>query len=430
MKFIDFFSGIGGFHTGLEKAGMECIGWCEFDKFAQASYRAMYDTDNLWFGDDVTKVKGKDLPKADLWTFGFPCQDISIAGNQKGIKKGTRSGLFYEIMRLLDECEENKPKWLMCENVKNLLSIDNGTGFLNVIGEMAERGYSIEWKVYNSKNYGVPQNRERVYIVGYSGKGRSEKLLPNPRENTATLKQIVSGSQGMRVYDPEGTSCTLSAQGGGMGAKTGLYTITESGVHNLGNVTAYKNDYTVHASGIARTLMACAYKHVPQVVLPKIDRRVHRIGNGTRWESDNTVWPSGLAGTLSATDYKHVPKVAIKNATKQGYQMAEVGDGIDLAYPESETRRGRVQPQRSNTLTTSDNLGVLVNGEPIRIRKLTPKECWRLQGFSDAQYEKAATVNSDSQLYKQAGNAVTVNVVYEIGRHIMGVANEESYKSE
>lgn len=128
MKFIDFFSGIGGFHTGLEKAGMKCIGWCEFDKFAQASYRAMYDTDNLWFGDDVTKVKGKDLPNADLWTFGFPCQDVSIAGKQKGIKEGTRSGLFYEIMRLIDECEENKPEWLVCENVKNLLSIDGGAG--------------------------------------------------------------------------------------------------------------------------------------------------------------------------------------------------------------------------------------------------------------------------------------------------------------
>lgn len=380
MKFIDFFSGIGGFHIGLEKVGMECIGWCEFDKNAQASYRAMYDTDNLWFGDDVTKVRGKDLPKADLWTFGFPCQDISIAGNQKGLKKGTRSGLFYEIMRLLDECKENKPKWLMCENVKNLLSIDGGGGFLNVIGEMAERGYSIEWGVYNSKNYGVPQNRERVYIVGYSGEGRSRKLLPNPRENSTTLKQIVGGSQGMRVYDPEGTSCTLSAQGGGMGAKTGLYTVTERGIHNLGNVTAYDNE--------------------------------------------NTVWNTGISRTLTATDYKHVPKVAIKNATKQGYQMAEVGDGIDLAYTESETRRRRVQPQRSNTLTTSDNLGVLVNGEPIRIRKLTPKECWRLQGFSDEQYEKAAAVNSNSQLYKQAGNAVTVNVVEEIGRHIMEIINE------
>lgn len=380
MKFIDFFSGIGGFHTGLEKAGMKCIGWCEFDKFAQASYRAMYDTDNLWFGDDVTKVKGKDLPKADLWAFGFPCQDVSIAGKQKGIKEGTRSGLFYEIMRLIDECEENKPKWLMCENVKNLLSIDGGGGFLTVVSEMAERGYSIEWGVYNSKNYGVPQNRERVYIIGYSGKECTGKLLPNPRENTTTLKQVVGGSQGMRVYDPDGTSCTLSAQGGGMGAKTGLYTITESGVHNLGNVTAYKNDYTVYASGVARTLMACSYKNVPQV--------------------------------------------AIKNATKTGYTMAEVGDGIDLAYPNSETRRGHVQPQQSNTLTTNDNLGVLVDDQPIRIRKLTPKECWRLQGFSDAQYEKAAAVNSNSQLYKQAGNAVTVNVVEEIGRHIMGIAHE------
>ncbi|WP_418369414.1 DNA cytosine methyltransferase [Veillonella parvula] len=358
MKFIDFFSGIGGFHSGLERAGMECVGWCEFDKFAQASYRAMYDTTNLWFGNDVTKVRGWELPKADLWTFGFPCQDVSIAGKQKGIKQGTRSGLFYEIMRLLDECKENKPKWLVCENVKNLLSIDNGTGFLNVISEMAERGYNIEWKVYNSKDYGVPQNRERVYIVGYSGRECPEKLLPKPRENSTTLKQIFGGSQGMRVYDPEGTSCTLSAQGGGMGAKTGLYTITEIGVHNLGNVTAYKNDYTVHASGIARTLMASAYKNVPKVVLPNIDRRVHRIGNGARCESDN--------------------------------------------------------------------LGVLVNGngEPIRIRKLTPKECWRLQGFTDEQFEKAATVNSNSQLYKQAGNAVTVNVVEEIGKHIMSIEKE------
>ena len=126
MKFIDFFSGIGGFHSGLEQAGMECVGWCEFDKFAQASYRAMYDTDDVWFGSDVTKVKGKDLPKADLWAFGFPCQDVSIAGKQNGIKEGTRSGLFFEIMRLLNECEENKPKWLVCENVKNLLSIDGG----------------------------------------------------------------------------------------------------------------------------------------------------------------------------------------------------------------------------------------------------------------------------------------------------------------
>ena len=358
MKFIDFFSGIGGFHSGLERAGMECVGWCEFDRFAQASYRAMYDTDNLWFGDDVTKVKGKDLPKADLWTFGFPCQDISIAGNQKGIKKGTRSGLFYEIMRLLDECEENKPKWLMCENVKNLLSIDGGTGFLNVIGEMAERGYSIEWKVYNSKDYGVPQNRERVYIVGYRGKKSSNGLLPIKRENTAVVG--IGGSD----LNAENSFIDLSKK----------------------NVKTTEN---------ARCLIA-------------------------RYTSGITNQQAVNSGVL-----------LIRTANKQGYAVAFHGDGVDLAYPDSKTRRGRVQPQRSNTLTTGDNLGVVLSdGTKAYIRKLTPKECWRLQGFSDMQYEKAAAVNSNSQLYKQAGNAVTVNVVEEIGRHIMEITNEENFKSK
>lgn len=426
MKFIDFFSGIGGFHSGLELAGMECVGWCEFDKFAQASYRAIYDTTNLWFGDDVTKVKGSELPSADLWTFGFPCQDVSIAGKQKGLKKGTRSGLFYEIMRLLDERKENKPKWLVCENVKNLLSIDGGGGFLNVVSEMAERGYSVEWKVYNSKNYGVPQNRERVYIVGYYGERCASGLLPIKRENTTTLEQIIGGSQGMRVYNPNTISCTLSSQGGGMGAKTGLYKI-KSDVQSLGNTTAYKNENTVLATGISRTLTATDYKHVPKValdsnhikVMPILTlNRLEKRQNGRRVK--NECEPSF---TLTSQD-RH--GVLIKTANKQGYMTAQVGDGIDLAYPESETRRGCVQPQRSNTITTSDNLGVLIDDQCIKIRKLTPRECWRLQGFTDEQFDKAAAINSNSQLYKQAGNAVTVSVVAEIGRHIMSIGEVES----
>lgn len=308
MKFIDFFAGIGGFHSGLEKAGMECIGWCEFDKFAQKSYRAMYDTERLWFADDIRKVRGWDVPKADLWTFGFPCQDVSIAGKQKGLKKGTRSGLFYEIMRLLDERKENKPKWLVCENVKNLLSIDGGGGFLNVVSEMAERGCSVEWKVYNSKDYGVPQNRERVYIVGHYGSSPGRPLLPIRRESTAALSQIVGGSQGERVYDGNKISRTLIGQGGGLGAKTGLYTFVD--INNKG------------------------------------------------------------------------------------------------------------QPNRP-----AECSGVLESDELIRIRRLTPRESFRLQGFTDEQFDRAAAVNSESQLYKQAGNAVTVNVVEEIGRHIKEIVS-------
>ena len=384
MKFIDFFSGIGGFHSGLERAGMECVGWCEFDKFAQASYRAMYDTTDLWFGNDVTKVKGWELPKADLWTFGFPCQDVSIAGKQKGLKEGTRSGLFYEIMRLLDECKENKPKWLVCENVKNLLSIDGGTGFLNVIGEMAERGYSIEWKVYNSKDYGVPQNRERVYVVGYIGERCACGLLPIKRESAAVIEQVGNlrktnsfggNPQTGRVYSTAGIAPTLNTCGGG--------------------------------------------NREPKIISARAcltpDREEKRQ-NGRRLKDEGEP-----AFTLTSQD-RH--GVLIRTANKQGYMTEQVGDGVDLAYPDSETRRGRVQPQRSNTLTTSDNLGVLVDDETIQIRKLTPKECWRLQGFTDEQYEKAAAVNSNSQLYKQAGNAVTVNVVEEIGKHIMKIENE------
>ena len=372
VTFIDFFSGIGGFHSGFEKAGMKCVGWCEFDKFAQKSYRAMYNTERLWFSDDVRKGRGWELPNAAIWTFGFPCQDVSIAGKQKGIRRGTRSGLFFEIMRLIDECEDNKPQWLVCENVRNLLSIEGGRGMLSVLYEMDKRGYDAEWKVYNSKDYGVPQNRERVYIVGCLRGGSSEPLLPTVRQSPAVIRQVIGGSQGMRVYDPNGTSCTLSANGGGMGAKTGLYAIG-----------GYRRDNAVYG----------------------ID---------------------GVIGTLCARDYKGPLKIAIINATEKGYLEAQNGDGVDLAYPKSKTRRGRVQVQVSNALTTKDNLGVVLqDGTEMYIRKLTPRECWRLQGFTDEQFDKAKAVNSDSQLYKQAGNAVTVNVTHEIGKHIMNIINKE-----
>ena len=249
MKFIDFFSGIGGFHSGLELAGMECVGWCEFDKFAQASYRAI---------------------------------------NRRG------------------------------------------GGFLNVVSEMAERGYSVEWKVYNSKNYGVPQNRERVYIVGYYGERCASGLLPIKRENTTTLEQIIGGSQGMRVYNPNTISCTLSSQGGGMGAKTGLYKI-KSDIQSLGNTTAYQNENTVLATGISRTLTATDYKHVPKVALDDSHIKVMPILTPDRLEkrqNGRRVKNEGEPSFTLTSQDRH--GVLIKTANKQGYMTAQVGDGIDL----------------------------------------------------------------------------------------------------
>ena len=371
MKFIDFFAGVGGFQSGLENAGMKCIGWCEFDKFAQKSYRAIYDTERLWFADDIRKVRGWDLPKADLWTFGFPCQDVSIAGKQKGIKRGTRSGLFYEVMRLLDEAEENRPKWLICENVKNLLSIEGGRGFLEVLSEMDKRGYDAEWKVYNSKDYGVPQNRERVYIVGRFGDSHGRPLLPVRRESTATLGQVIGGSQGERVYDGNKISCTLSSQGGGCGAKTGLYTFID--INKKGNV---------QTTDTARALLA-------------------------RYNKGQPNRPAECSGVLIDNRVKVMPVLTPDRLEKR-----------------QNGRRIKNEGEPSFTLTSQDRHGVLIAGDHIKIRKLTPRECFRLQGFTDEQFHRAAAVNSETQLYKQAGNAVTVNVVEEIGRHIMEVQHE------
>ena len=413
MTFIDFFAGIGGFHSGFEKAGMKCIGWCEFDKYAQKSYRAIYDTEGLWFKDDVRKVRGWELPGATVWTFGFPCQDVSIAGKQKGIKRGTRSGLFFEIMRLLDEAEENKPRWIIAENVKNLLSIEGGWGFFTVLSEMAERGYSVGWRVYNSKDYGVPQNRERVYIAGHLGKTGGRELLPKARKSERAIKQVIGGAQGERVYEPN-ISCTLSSQGGGCGAKTGLYRFIDFSKKDT-QTTEHSRCLTArYDRGISNR--AGESSGVMAVLTPN---RTERRQNGRRVKE-----PGEPSFTLTAQD-RH--GIMIKNATKKGYEIARKGDGVDIAYPNSDTRCGRVQKQLSNTVKTQSNLGVVLENESIcYIRKLTPKECWRLQGFTDEQYEKAAAVNSKSQLYKQAGNAVTVNVTYEIGKHIVGFEKEET----
>ena len=279
------------------------------------------------------------------------------------------------MMRLLDECEENKPDWIMCENVKNLLSIDNGIGFLEVVGEMAERGYTVEWKVYNSKDYGVPQNRERVYIVGHHGESAGQPLLPVRRESTAALRQVVGGSQGERVYDGNKISCTLSSQGGGCGVKTGLYTFVD--LNKKGSV---------QTTDTARALLARYNKGQP-----------NRPGEC-----------SGVLARITPND-SHVKVMPI--LTPDRLEKRQNG------------RRIKNEGEPSFTLTSQDRHGVLIADDHIKIRKLTPRECFRLQGFTDEQFDRAAAVNSETQLYKQAGNAVTVNVVEEIGRHIAGVHN-------
>ena len=381
LTFLDFFSGVGGFRHGLELAGMKCIGFCEKDKFARKSYEAMYDTKGEWFHDDITTIDSTRLPKADLWCAGSPCQNVSIAGKRAGLY-GERSGLFFTFVELIkSQKEEDKPEWVLLENVKGLLSSGGGRDYLDYLSILDESGYDLEWQVFNSKDYGVPQNRERIYTIGHLRRKGRRKVLPFSRESSSHLKQLVGGMQSYRVYDPSGIATTLVGEGGGLGAKTGLYLIDQS------------------------------------LTGPKLTEEARCIT--ARYTAGATKRTAMNSGVLEVQPIL-TQGIKVRNGTKQGYQLAEVGDSVDLSYPSSLTRRARVGRGIAHNLSCSCQMGAVVwNGRVVKIRRLTPKECFRLQGFSDDLFEKAKAVNSDAQLYKQAGNGVTVPVVYAIGCAIL-----------
>ena len=214
MKFIDWFAGIGGFRRGMELAGHECVGFCEFDKFAVASYTSMHlITDEQreylstldvkkrqkeilkeeyrngeWYAADIRRVFAGDIPDADCWCFGFPCQDISVAGKQLGFK-GNRSSLFFRVMYLVGQLEEEKkPEWLFIENVKNLLSVNRGWDFARLLSALDEGGYDAEWEVLNSKDFGVPQNRERCFVIGHLRSRGGRTVFPLGESDNETTE--------------------------------------------------------------------------------------------------------------------------------------------------------------------------------------------------------------------------------------------------
>lgn len=381
LTFLDFFSGVGGFRHGLELSGMKCIGFCEKDKFARKSYEAMYDSKGEWFHDDITTIDPTRLPKADLWCAGSPCQNVSIAGKRVGLY-GERSGLFFTFVELIkSQKEEDKPEWVLLENVKGLLSSGGGRDYLDYLSILDEAGYDLEWQVFNSKDYGVPQNRERIYTLGHLRSRGRRQVLPISRESSSHLKQLVGGMQSYRVYDPSGIATTLVGEGGGLGAKTGLYLIDQS------------------------------------LTEPKLTEEARCIT--ARYTAGATKRTAMNSGVLEVQPILK-QGIKVRNGTKQGYQLANIGDSVDLSYPSSLTRRARVGKGIAHNLSCSCQMGAVVwKGRVVKIRRLTPKECFRLQGFSDDLFEKAKAVNSDAQLYKQAGNGVTVPVVYAIGCAIL-----------
>ena len=373
MKFLDLFAGIGGFRMGLESLGHECVGFCEIDKFARKSYKAIYDTKGEIELHDITQVTNEEWRKlrgtVDIICGGFPCQAFSIAGKREGFLDKTRGTLFFEIARAAKEIQS---PLLFLENVKGLLSHDQGRTFRTILSTLDELGYDAEWQVLNSKDFGVPQNRERVFIIGH-----------------------LRGTGGRPVFPIRGKNGTVDS------CKSKLLgDINPSGKGMSGKV------YRIGAPSPTLTTREGIKIAIP-VLTPD---RAKKRQNGRQFKTDREPM-----FTLTAQD-RHGVMIRVCEATKKGYAEATVGDYVNLEFPNSKTRRGRVGRQVANTLLTSDNQGVVT--ESFKIRKLTPRECWRLQGFPDWAFDKAQEVNSNSQLYKQAGNSVTVNVIKAIAERL------------
>lgn len=402
MNFIDICSGIGGFRSALEMNGHNCLAFAEIDKYAKQSYRAIYDTEGEDELDDITAITDEHFRlyrgQCEIITGGFPCQAFSIAGNRRGFDD-TRGTIFFHIARAIKEIQ---PSYVLLENVKGLFSHDKGRTFGTIIQALDELGYVTEWGLFNSKYWGVPQNRERVYIL-VTRKDKFKRpvlfdLLKQQTEVTTRLIDVLEDEVDEKYYLSEEKTKKLTLNHD-LGGKLNMYDYNERD-------------------------------------------RVHSI-----------------------------EKVSPTLNTMQGYAIAEQGDSVNVSYPTSKTRRGRVGKQVAQTLqagevnqgvvmpkeeygrfgrqaseTINENMDAVSDGMTInafnktidntflsptlttrpegfktailpitnglRIRKLTPLECWRLQGFTDEQFYKAKDSGvSNSQLYKQAGNSVSVPVV-------------------
>ena len=326
INHLDLFSGIGGFHLGFEKAGFEVTSYfSEIDKYAIDNYKNNFK--NSKYVGSVTDVRETQLPKIDAITFGSPCQDFSLAGKRKGME-GDRSSLITEAIRLIDEC---RPRFFIWENVKGTFSSNNGEDFWAIIQAFTNiGGYRLEWQLLNTKWF-LPQNRERIYLVGYLGDGSGGQVFPIAETNNNFTEKIRNK-----------TRKSTSKQ------NTHSRTIS-SGIHKMGSDVTY---------------------------------------------------------------------IKIKSATSKGYEEAVDGDSINYSNPNSKTRRGRVGKGVAQTLDTACSQAVIDN----KIRRLTPIECERLQGFADnwTQFGESGKI-SDTQRYKMCGNAVTVDVVEAVAKNIIKI---------
>lgn len=411
IKYLDMYSGIGGFRSALDEVGgFECVGYCEIDKFAKQAYETLYDTKGEMYFEDARNICPDDLPDIDLICAGFPCQSFSLAGKQRGFDD-TRGTLFFEVARV---AAAQRPALLYLENVQNLLSHDKGWTFETILNALDEIGYDVSWTVLNSANFGVPQSRKRVYITGFLRGKCTGEVFTFPNTNPKTIVNRLPGSEGCRVYASDGLGVTLTAGGGGCGGKTGLYLIpipvkskTKSGYQR-----AFPNDsidisyLTMNSrrgrvgNEIAQTLTTNSTQALyfidmnPSAKLTKLARCIT-----ARQDSGISHRQGEHSGVM----------VILKELTAD--ELLSIGDTFNDYWT--------FENPNKDTVTAMIIVNEQGNFFVGYIRRLTPRECFRLQGFTDKQFDKAKAIGmSDARLYKMAGNAVSVPVISALGEQL------------
>ena len=498
LKILELFGGIGACTKALERQNIphKVVDYVEIDKYAVKSYNAVHGTD--FEPQDITKWD-KNI-EVDLIMHGSPCQDFSVAGKQAGGEEGsgTRSSLMYETLRIVKNL---RPKYVIWENVKGLLSAKHRPNFDRYQSEMTALGYVNYWQVLNAKNYGVPQNRERVFTVSIRADVKRDCPFefPEPMELTKTLgdmleeevdeKYYISSDQvdkllasnydqNKRFYHPDGVSPTINTMGGGQRqpkvvnipqrVKVRKYQVDTEALRNtLRSHKNITNREIAEALGQPKTEVEHWFRNddcfsIPSPeVWPKLkkllgiatdefDKSIMEFEekDGVYEKTNRCYMADGIAPTLTSTDPAEkiiTPDVSYcldanyhKGTTVDGYlkknrrqlvTVASVQKDNHLALPGAYGRnfgsKGKIQDIDKESSTLQAAMGVGGGNVPLvsptyRIRKLTPKECWRLMGFDDADFEKAEKVNSNTQLYKQAGNSIVVNVLEGILSNLIG----------
>lgn len=405
IKYLDMYSGIGGFRSALDEVGgFECVGYCEIDKFAKQAYETLYDTKGEMYFENARNICPDDLPNIDLICAGFPCQSFSLAGKQQGFDD-TRGTLFFEVARV---AAAKRPALLYLENVQNLLSHDKGWTFETILEVLDDIGYDVSWTVLNSANFGVPQSRNRVFITGFLRGRCAGEIFAFSQANPKTLKQRLPGREGNRVYDSNGLAITLTSSAGGFGGRTGLYILPIKSKTKIGYQFAHSGDSINTAYANNNTRRGRVGEGIAHTETTTATLAVYLI------DMNPSPQLTELARCITARQDSGI-------SNRKGEHSAVLVIVKEIMPDETKELNG-IKAEESNTDKTA---GVIIlsdeedNQYIAYIRKLTPKECWRLQGFTDEQFNKVKAIGmSDSQLYKMAGNAVTVPAVFAISREL------------